>query len=178
MVSTHLRNISQIGSFPKDWGRKERSLKPPPSNYGYWPWSSLNTAGYYPLISEGGIRWWEGGWSNLSIAWYIRWGNYFDRSPAELRHVRDLEGNEKKHGWLGYIGDSTTQLYRDYKVPIIRIPIEEPVQWKVGGFFCVAHMSTTYNSVSQGSYLMLFVEKISMQNRRMARPRYPCFFFS
>ena len=23
--------------------------------------------------------------------------------------------NEKKPGWLGYIGDYTTQLYRDYK---------------------------------------------------------------
>ena len=35
VVSTHLRNISQIGSFPKDPGRNKRSLKPPPSNYGY-----------------------------------------------------------------------------------------------------------------------------------------------
>ena len=26
--------------------------------------------------------------------------------------------NEKKTGWLGYIGDYTTQLYRDYNKPL------------------------------------------------------------
>ena len=43
--------------------------------------------------------------------------------------------NEKNLGWLGCIGDYTTQLYRDYNITIIRIPINKPVQWKVGGFF-------------------------------------------
>ncbi len=35
--------------------------------------------------------------------------------------------NEKNPGWLGYIGDYTTQLYRDYFWTIIRIPINQPV---------------------------------------------------
>ena len=26
--------------------------------------------------------------------------------------------NEKKHGWLGFIGDYTTQLYWDYNKPL------------------------------------------------------------
>ena len=26
--------------------------------------------------------------------------------------------NEKKTGWLGYVGDYTTQLYRDYNKPL------------------------------------------------------------
>ena len=34
--------------------------------------------------------------------------------------------NEKNPGWLGYIGDYATQLYRDNK-PFIRIPINQPV---------------------------------------------------
>ena len=31
---------------------------------------------------------------------------------------RILLGNEKKPGWLGYIGDYTTQVYRDYNKPL------------------------------------------------------------
>ena len=27
--------------------------------------------------------------------------------------------NEKNIGWLGYIGDYTTQLYRDYNKPLL-----------------------------------------------------------
>ena len=32
------------------------------------------------------------------------------------RKKTDVEymGNEKNRGWLGYVGDYTTQLYRDY----------------------------------------------------------------
>ena len=44
--------------------------------------------------------------------------------------------NEKNPGWLGYIGDYTTQLYRDYNKPFIKTPINQPVQWKVISFFC------------------------------------------
>ena len=44
--------------------------------------------------------------------------------------------NEKNPGCLGYIGGFTIQLYRDYNKPLyIRIPINQPVQWKVRGFF-------------------------------------------
>ena len=46
--------------------------------------------------------------------------------------------NEKNLGWLGYIRDYTTQLYRDYIINHeIRIPINHPVLYmKVGpGFF-------------------------------------------
>ena len=35
--------------------------------------------------------------------------------------------NEKNPGWLGYIGDYTTQLYRDYNKPFIKTPINQPV---------------------------------------------------
>ncbi len=31
---------------------------------------------------------------------------------------QSLLSNEKKPGWLGYIGDYTTQLYRDYNKPL------------------------------------------------------------
>jgi len=32
VVSTHLKNISQIGSFPKNRDENKKYLKPPPSN--------------------------------------------------------------------------------------------------------------------------------------------------
>ena len=32
----------------------------------------------------------------------------------------------KKNGCLGYIGDYTTQLYGDYNLAIVRIPIKKP----------------------------------------------------
>ena len=31
--------------------------------------------------------------------------------------------NEKNIGWLGYIGDYTTQLYRDYNKPLFWDPV-------------------------------------------------------
>jgi len=43
--------------------------------------------------------------------------------PGGVYHIFQLS-NEKKPGWLGYRGDYTTQLYRDYKETIIRIPIK------------------------------------------------------
>ena len=43
--------------------------------------------------------------------------------------------NERNSGCLVYIGGYTTQLYRDCNKTIIRIPINQPVQWKVRGFF-------------------------------------------
>ena len=42
------------------------------------------------------------------------------------------------------VGDFATQSYRDYKKNIVRIPIKEPVQWKVRNplfFFFVAHVT-------------------------------------
>ena len=39
---------------------------------------------------------------NKSLRWLV------------FRMVVYLLGNEKNLGWLGYIGDYTTQLYRDY----------------------------------------------------------------
>ena len=33
-----------------------------------------------------------------------------------------MVSNEKEPGWLGYIGDYTTQLYRDCNETLIRIP--------------------------------------------------------
>ena len=35
-------------------------------------------------------------------------------NPYKLRHM----SNEKNPGWLGYIGDETTQLYRGYNKPL------------------------------------------------------------
>ena len=51
--------------------------------------------------------------------------------------------NEKNLGWLGYIGDYTTQLYRDYFIIHYKDPYSPSrIQWKVGRFFfrgsCVA----------------------------------------
>ena len=44
-------------------------------------------------------------------------------------------GNDKKTGCLGYVGDDTTQLCGDDNhETITRIPIKQPVSWKVGGF--------------------------------------------
>ena len=45
---------------------------------------------------------------------------------------------KKDPGWLGYIGDEIPPRYKGiimnhYKDP--RIPMKQPVQWKVGGFF-------------------------------------------
>ena len=58
--------------------------------------------------------------------------------------------NEKKHpGWLGYIGDRTIQLCRDYfRNHEIRIPINQPVQWKVGVFFFVAQLDINQRKFS------------------------------
>ena len=50
--------------------------------------------------------------------------------PSQARKPREVGGeqqkkrwkcqvsNEKNPGWLGYVGDSTTQLYRDYNKPL------------------------------------------------------------
>ena len=35
--------------------------------------------------------------------------------------------NEKNLGCLWYIGDYTTQLFRDYNKPIIRVPTKQPL---------------------------------------------------
>ena len=35
-----------------------------------------------------------------------------------LRRTWDHWSNEKKPGWLGYIGDFATQLFRDYNKPL------------------------------------------------------------
>ena len=43
--------------------------------------------------------------------------------------------NEKNLSCLGYIGDYTKQLNFGLSSTITRIPINQPVQWKVGGFF-------------------------------------------
>ena len=39
------------------------------------------------------------------------------------QHLSD----EKNPGWLGYVGDYTTQFYREYDKHFIRIPINQPV---------------------------------------------------
>ena len=47
-----------------------------------------------------------------------------------------LSNEKNPTGCLGYIGDYTTQLYRDNFINHeIRIPINQPVKWKVGRFF-------------------------------------------
>ena len=37
---------------------------------------------------------------------------------VELKKEQTYLSNEKKPGWLGYIGDETTQLYRGYNKPL------------------------------------------------------------
>ena len=55
---------------------------------------------------------------------HLRYQNsFFMRQATSTNHL----SNEKNPGWLDYIGDYTTQLYRDYNKPIIRIPINQPV---------------------------------------------------
>ena len=39
-------------------------------------------------------------------------------SGASLALKLQVEPRKKKPGWLGYIGDFTTQLYRDYNKPL------------------------------------------------------------
>ena len=43
--------------------------------------------------------------------------------------------NERHPGWLGYIGEYTMQFYGDQNEPLIRIPIKQPIEWKVRFFF-------------------------------------------
>jgi len=62
-------------------------------------------------------------------------------------YINQYMSNEKSLGWLGYIGDYTTQLYRDYNKTTIRIPINYPgfPMERIGGcFFFVAHMVVLY----------------------------------
>ncbi len=40
-----------------------------------------------------------------------------DQRTLNLKEETYLS-NEKNPGWLGYIGDDTTQLYRDYNKPL------------------------------------------------------------
>ena len=50
--------------------------------------------------------------------------------------------SDQNPGWLGYIGDSTNQLYRDYR-PFIRVLIGQPVfhgTSRAPGFFFTAQV--------------------------------------
>ena len=44
---------------------------------------------------------------------------FFENLPSETSPKGNTStSNEKNPGWLGYVGDDTTQLYRDYNTPL------------------------------------------------------------
>ena len=53
------------------------------------------------------------GLSRLALGHWVLGGGFKD-----FFHVHPYLSNEKNPGWLGYIGDYTTQLYRDYNKPL------------------------------------------------------------
>ena len=82
---------------------------------------------------------------------------------------------KKKTCWLGYIGDYTTQVYRGYNKPIIRIPFNQPVQWKVGGFFSWLTLRTC--SLLSGCWdgeISFTRSRKSSLAPSWPRPRQPC----
>ena len=59
--------------------------------------------------SEGMTR---GFWKTRDIS-FVPWIPHGKKTMGETQL-----SNEKNTGWLGYIGDYTTQLYRDYNKPL------------------------------------------------------------
>ena len=49
--------------------------------------------------------------------------SYVITSDGPSAEVNPQMGNEKNPGWLGYIGDETTQLYRGYNKPWHKDPV-------------------------------------------------------
>ena len=47
-------------------------------------------------------------------------------------------------GCSGYIGDYTAQLYGEYSKLLKRIPIKQPVEWKVRVFFSLLMYQESY----------------------------------
>ena len=71
-----------------------------------------------------------GGWKGLQSCTtsqhgglWIFWG--CERVPSYSRLSFELWTNP------GYVSDSTAQSYRDYILPLIRVPVNQPVQWNV-----------------------------------------------
>ena len=64
---------------------------------------------------------------------------------AACNDGQNLLSNENDQGCLGYTGDYTDQFCGDYTKPL-RIPIKQPVQWKVRWFFVALLSKGKYNS--------------------------------
>ena len=61
--------------------------------------------------------------TDVSVCGFISSSTKLPLQPLVGFCLRYVEGdvqmsNEKNLGWLGYIGDYTTQLYRDYNKPL------------------------------------------------------------
>ena len=76
----------------------------------------LHHAGSSSALADG-----FGTWHAAEVQWL---GSF--QVLIEREVFKDVS-HEKNPGWLGYKGGYTTQLYRDYNTPLIRIPINYPV---------------------------------------------------
>ena len=60
----------------------------------------------------------DGGWFHTTNRWIFYLPNCWIRKKSIATTHRNELSNEKNPGCLGYIGDYTTQLYRDYNKPL------------------------------------------------------------